>query len=405
MKDQKSVLVLTTSFPLYEGIAVGVHVLEKCRHLVKKGIKIKVIAPHHQGAKKYEKMDGVDIYRFQYVWPSKYQKLAYGAGIPTNLRSGWYARFQFPFFLFFFLLKAMKRAPGSDIVHCHWSIAGIVGVLVCKVFNKKLVFMMHGAEVFVLGKNPLLRFVLKRVDYLICNSTFTEEQTLRVYPTKKQKVISPGVDVTRFFPQKRISNLRSEIGLSETDIFVLSIGKFIPRKGFGYLIRAFDIIVNRCGETGIHLRIGGRGPLKPAYDKLIRQYKLESYIGFLGYVRDETIPSYYTEADIFVLPSIVDDRGDTEGLGVVFLEANACGTPVIGSAVGGIVDVIEDGYNGFQVQPKNPEELADRILQLASANELRRRMGENGRKRVVQKFNWATIANEINIVYNNLVGE
>ena len=403
MPKDISILVLTTSFPVKSSIAVGIHIIEKCRHLVRNGVKVKVIAPHHNGSKTSEIMDGIIIKRFRYFFPTKWQKVAYGAGIPNNLMNSWVAKFQLPFFMLFFLLSAISNIRHIDIIHCHWSIAGLICVIAGKLFNKKVVLMVHGAEVFVLGKNPLLMFVLKHADCTISNSTFTKKKTHEVYPSKNSVVISPGVDVNRFYPQVRLANLRHHLNIATDDSFVLTIGKFIPRKGFEYLIEAFNHIVHQRKITKIKLRIGGRGPLRSKYENMIDQYSLGDYIGFLEYIKDEDIPSYYSEADIFVLPSIVDERGDTEGLGVVFLEANACRTPVIGSKVGGILDVIKDGVNGFYVQPKNALDLAEKIIRLSDEKELRSEMGENGRKLVEEKFNWETLANKIIDVYGSLL--
>jgi len=400
MIKKTSVLVLTTSFPLDSTIAVGIHVIEKCRHLVKNGINVKVIAPHHTGGKRKEVIDGIAIRRFIYFFPTRWQRLAYGAGIPTNIKNSLLAKIQLPLFLLLFIFSAAKEIKHYSIIHCHWAIAGLVGVIVGKLFKKKVVLMMHGAEVFVLGKNPVLKFVLKNADYLISNSTFTERKTLEVYPVPNHQVISPGVDIKRFYPQKKIPNLRKIINISEEDIFILAIGKFIPRKGFEYLIKAFNNIVNQRKITNIKLRIRGRGPLKKKYETMIKEYGLNSCISFLGYIKDEEIPSYYTEADIFVLPSIVDDRGDTEGLGVVLLEALACHTPCIATRVGGITDIIKDGINGFLIEQKDFKGLVQRILRLADDRELRIKMGINGYKSVKEKFNWNSISKKIIKVYD-----
>jgi glycosyltransferase involved in cell wall biosynthesis len=402
MCRKPSVLVLTTSFPVNSSMAVGIHVIEKCRHLVKNGVNLKVIAPHHAGSKRKETIDGIKINRFRYFFPTKWQKVAYGAGIPTNLMNSWLAKFQLPFFMLAFLFSTITAIKPYDIIHCHWSIAGLIGVIGGKLFRKKVALMMHGAEVFVLGKNPVLKFVLKHVDIFISNSTFTEKKTLAVYPLKNHRVIPPGVDIHRFYAHKKNPSLRKRLNISETEIFVLAIGKFIPRKGFEYLISAFDIIVNQKGITDVKLCIGGRGPLKSKYEKMISGYGLADFISFLGYIKDEDMPSYFSEADIFVLASIVDDRGDTEGLGVVFLEANACKTPIVGSKVGGILDVINDGVNGFFVEQKNSFDLADKIIKLANDAELRTQMGENGRKRVEERFNWDAISKQIIAMYNLL---
>jgi glycosyltransferase involved in cell wall biosynthesis len=400
MGPKPSVLILTTSFPLNASIAVGIHIFEKCRHLIKKGVKVHVIAPHQAGSKTKDIVDGIRVDRFRYFFPVKWQRVAYGSGIPTNLMNSWLARIQLPFFLLAFLFAAVKKVKRVDIIHCHWSIAGLVGVIVGKLFNKKIVMMVHGAELFVMGNHPILRFVLKHVDLCICNSTFTEKKILEICPVKEHVVISPGVDIHRFYPQKNVPNLRNRLNISPTEIFVLTIGKFIPRKGIEYLIDAFNIIVHKKKIDTIKLRIGGRGPLKPKYENMINQYSLSNFIGFLEYINDEQIPSYYTETDIFVLPSIVDERGDTEGLGVVFLEANACQTAVIGSRVGGIKDVIHDGVNGYYVEQKNAADLADKIIKLAHDPNLREKMGKNGRKIVEQRFNWDMITAKLVDIYH-----
>jgi glycosyltransferase involved in cell wall biosynthesis len=403
MIKKTSVLVLTTSFPLDSTIAVGIHVIEKCRYLVKNGINVKVIAPHHTGGKRKEVIDGIAIRRFRYFFPNRWQRLAYGAGIPTNIKNSLLAKIQLPLFLLSFLISAVKEIKHYSIIHCHWAIAGLVGVIAGKLFKKRVVLMMHGAEVFVLGKNPILKFVLKNADYLISNSTFTEKKTLEVYPVANHQVISPGVDIKRFYPQKKIPNLRKILNISEEDIFILAIGKFIPRKGVEYLIKAFNVIVNQRKITNIKLRIGGRGPLKKKYETMIKDYGLNSYISFLEYIKDEEIPSYYTEADIFVLPSIVDDRGDTEGLGVVLLEATACQTPCIASAVGGIPDIIKDDINGFLVEQGNDKALADKIAQLIEDDELRKRLGEQGRLFVEKNFSWQTKTDDLMRLYQTIL--
>lgn len=402
MRKDRSVLVLTTSFPTSFSTAAGLFVYEKCRHLVKNKIQVKVIAPGHEGEKRKEIINGISVKRFSYFFPAKLQRLAYGAGIPTNFRTSFFAKIQLPIFLFAFFISTLNEARRYNIIHCHWSLAGLVGVIAAKLFNKKIVLMMHGAEVFVLGENPVLKFLLRNVDFLISNSTYTEEKTLKVHPVKNHKVISPGVDIHQYYPQSKISNLRASLNISASDVFILAIGNFIQRKGFEYLIEALNIIVNRKGIYNIKLGIGGRGPLRTKYENMIKAYSLNNYATFLGFINAEAMPSYYTQADIFVLPSITDRKGDTEGLGVVLLEANACKTPIIGSRVGGITDIIQDGVNGLCVEPKNPADLAEKIITLAADKNLRVEMGENGRKYVEANFNWDTIATEIINVYRLL---
>ncbi|MEQ8325444.1 MAG: glycosyltransferase family 4 protein [Vicingaceae bacterium] len=397
-----NILVLTTSFPLKDGIAVGIHVLEKCRGLVKSGNRVRVIAPHHPGALAREIIDGIEIIRFKYFFPTSLQKLAYGSGIPTNLRRNFLAKVQLPFFLMSFFYSAITNGRGFKIIHSHWSIAGFVGVISAFFLNAKTVLSMHGAEVFVLGKNMFLGFTLKQTDLIVCNSNFTKDQIESHYEVGAINVIHPGADTNRFQPTAN-ENLRERLNLSEEDFFVLTIGKFIPRKGLEFLIRAIYLVAVREGHARVKLRIGGRGYLKSAYLELIKDLRIESHIEFLDYIPDEHIPEYYSEADVFVLPSIIDDRGDTEGLGVVLIEAGACQTPVIASRVGGIVDVVEHGINGYLVEEKNSEKLVEKIIELHKDSELRKVMGQNGRKIALAKFSWENNSKEFIKAYSQLL--
>ena len=347
--------------------------------------------------------DGIPVYRFTYFWPSGLQKLAYGDGIPTNIRRSFLAKMQLPVFILFFFLKSLRHSSNVDVIHSHWTIAGLVGVFVSKLTRKKHVLSMHGAEIFVLGKNRVLGFVLKRVDLLINNSRFTQANVLENYPHTNCVVISPGTDTARFYPQFK-QGLRTELGLGDLDIFILCVGKFIPRKGIEYLIDAMDILVHKRGLENLKLRIGGRGYLKPVYEKKISNLHLERSIEFTGYIPDGEIPYYYSESDIFVLPSIVDENGDTEGLGVVLVEANACGTAVISSRVGGIPDVIEDGYNGLLIEQKQPLQLAEAIQTLCENDSLRKEIGQRGMEKVKKEFSWHEIAKKIERHYYELFG-
>jgi glycosyltransferase involved in cell wall biosynthesis len=156
------------------------------------------------------------------------------------------------------------------------------------------------------------------------------------------------------------------------------------------------------GPAAPHLMIGGRGPLKEALKRQAEDRGVAERVTFLDYIPDECIPAYYAAADVFVLPSVVDERDDTEGLGVVLLEALACETPCVASNVGGIPDIIKDKHNGFLVEPGNPKALADRISRLVSDPELRQHMGRQGRLDVKKRFSWALQAEDMLAVYRKV---
>lgn len=399
------ICILTTSFPLYEGIAVGIHVIEQARHLVKLGADVDVLAPHHHGAERCEVIDGIQVHRFQYMWPEQWQTLCYGAGMPTNIKKSWWARVQLPFLLMAFTINGLRWIRQCDVIQANWSVAGLTGVLLSKVLDKPLVLVMYGAEVFVLQDNPILKFIISQADHVIGISQYTLDQTLEVQQPKAYSLIPPGVDTDRFQRARDTADVREKLSRQGIDFsfpLVFALGKFIERKGFAHLIDAIALLQEKYP---VQLMIGGRGPLKGALRSQASDLGLSDRVIFLDYIPDDELPAYYTIADVFVSPSIVDSQGDTEGLGMVLLEALACETPCVASRVGGIVDIIQDGMNGFLAEPKNSRQLADKVYQLLSDNDLRQQMGRQGRMFVENCFSWQAKASEILQVYRSVLGD
>jgi glycosyltransferase involved in cell wall biosynthesis len=397
------ICILTTSFPLYKGVGPGVHVIEKARHLVRLGVEVDVLAPHHSGTARYEVIDGIHVYRVRYVLPERWQTLCYGAGILTNLKKNLWTKLQLPLLLVALFLNTVKLTRKSDLIHAHWSLAGLLGVLVGKLLGKPVVVMIHRARVDMFRGNPIIKFVLEHADYVLCNSSFTLSKVLEVSRPRVYKVISPAVDIERFQPDVDLSIFHErEPDIPKDRPLVFSLGRLIEWKGFTHLIDAIALL----SEVPVpYLIIGGHGPLREQLQRRVQDKRIANRVKFLGYIPNEYTPAYYSAADVFVLPSVVDERGDTEGLGVVLLEALACKTPCVASNVGGIPDVITDGLNGFLVEPGNPKALADKILQLITNDKLRQEMGVQGRLFVEKHFSWQAKAHEIFKVYQVLLRE
>jgi glycosyltransferase involved in cell wall biosynthesis len=378
-------------------------VFEQARHLVKLGVEVEVLAPHHQGALRREVIDGIQVHRFRYMLPERWQTVCYGAGIPTNLRNSFWAKLQLVFLLLTLCLNTIKLARKGDLIHAHWSLTGLEGLLAGKLLRKPVILMMHGAEVYVLKNNPLIRFVLEHVDYVLCNSSFTLSKILEISSPNAYDIIAPGVDVERFRPDLDLSIFyEREPDIPRDCPLVFALGKFIERKGFTYLIDAIGLLDQKSAPF---LMIGGRGPLKEQLQRQVRDRNIIRRVKFLEYIPDECIPAYYAAADLFVLPSVVDERDDTEGLGVVLLESLACQTPCVASNVGGIPDVIIDGLNGRLVEPANPKMLADEVSRLIADQETRLEMGKQGRLFVKKHFSWQAKAQEIFKIYQVLLRE
>lgn len=199
------------------------------------------------------------------------------------------------------------------------------------------------------------------------------------------EILPDGIDTETFNPRVDENEIKKKYGR-----FIFSSGRMVERKGFIYLIKAMPYILKKFPNT--KLIIGGDGPEKENLENEIKKLKIEENIILPGFISDEDFPKYMKACDVFVLPSIIDSKGDTEGSATILLEAMACGTPVIGTKVGGVPYAIRDGVGDFLVEQKNPKQLAEKIIMLLEDEKLREEMGGIGRKYVIKNFSWEKIA-------------
>ncbi len=258
-----------------------------------------------------------------------------------------------------------------------------------------MVLVFHGAELLLSKRfpfvNPVLKFFIKRSEALLCNSSYTAGQ-LRKITNKKVNIIPYGcsIDVKEGVETESTEN-ESEV----PEKHILFVGRLIERKGLPYLIRAMDSIVKQRPHDRIMLHIVGTGPEQCMVDELVASLKLSPHIVFHGVVSDEDLVSLYRSADVFVLPSIMDKKGDTEGLGVVLVEAMSFLTPVVASDVGGISDVVISEKTGMLVPEKAPQALAEAIIKILDDESFAKELTENALSHVQGYFDWQRIVNEV----------
>ncbi len=191
---------------------------------------------------------------------------------------------------------------------------------------------------------------------------------------QKIHVIYHGVDIERFTPRV----------MAKQDIDILSIANLVEKKGHHYLIEACGLLKNE----GVRFKcsIIGEGPQKNELLIMIKERGLVEYVQILNEYRHEELLSVYANSKIFVLPSIITDRGDRDGIPNVLAEAMAMRLPVISSKLPNIVELIGDGISGILVPEKNPFKLADAIGEILSNEDLRVRLGEEARKKIISDF-------------------
>lgn len=230
---------------------------------------------------------------------------------------------------------------------------------------------------------PFFNYLLKQGRPIIANSRATAVSLEKIIG-HIATIIYPGTDPVRFSPANR----------SQSDKIptLLTIGRLIPRKGIDTMLWALPTILE---EMAVTYHIGGSGPDRPRLEEIVRELGIEHAVRFLGRVSEEALPQIYANADLFVLPNReIKGRGSLEGFGIVFLEANASGLPVIAGNSGGAVEAVQNGKTGLIVSPDSKEELATAVLTLLKNEEKRQQMGEAGRRWVEKEMNWERTAQQ-----------
>ena len=207
-----------------------------------------------------------------------------------------------------------------------------------------------------------------------------------------------GVDVEHFASGKREA-LRHDV--ADNEKIILFVGRLVEKKGVDDLLKAFALLRHDMRNTA-SLWIVGDGERDQQLRKSAADLRISDKIKFWGTIPNNNLPDYYAAADIFVGPSVEASSGDTEGQGVVFLEAFAARLSVIATSVGGIPNVIKHGRTGILVEPRNPEKLALAIEHLLQNDNLRHEIAENAHQEAKKSYDWEKIAQDFVKLYRRV---
>lgn len=197
------------------------------------------------------------------------------------------------------------------------------------------------------------------------------------------RIVPPGVDISRFHPDVAVDPELSARYLGQRVVlFVGSLNKSHQHKGLNVLIHAFQRISRESPDT--RLVVVGKGSGMDMYRSMADAAGIEEKIDFVGYVEDSQLPQYYRLATVFAMPS----TNRSEGFGIAYIEANAVGTPVVGSKTGGIPYAVRHNETGILVEPNNADSLYQALRLLLDNPDLRKRLGEAGSKRVLDELSW-----------------
>jgi glycosyltransferase involved in cell wall biosynthesis len=290
-------------------------------------------------------------------------------------------------------LRSMIKQIQPDLLHAHY--ASSYGYMASNSNFHPFIITGWGSDIFDSTKNIVLKEMVKwaldKADALTVLSQITLEK-IKTLTKKNIELIPFGVDTSKFIPSEKRNDGIIRIGTIRT---------LSPKYGVEYLIRAFAELVPK--HSNIRLEIVGDGELRESLFNLTNELGVNEFVTFHGYVNQETefekYSSIVSQLDIFAILSIMD----SETFGVAAVEAAAFSIPVVATSVGGLPEVVKDGLTGILVQPKNVSQTANALGKLIIDEELRKRMGEEGRKNVLEKYDWEKSISKMMNLYNKVI--
>lgn len=354
--------------------------------------EIFVLTSGYKDISKKQKYKNIKIFRFNYA-PKKMMVMTHDHTIQDFLKANKIYLLLLPSFFFIGIMECMKLVKRYKIeyIFIHWPFPLFFIAFPSKLFfRKKLISVFYGAEI-KLFKNRfktfsfILDFILKNSFKIFAISNFTRKEIEDILKNKNYRinVLPYGVKVQDYENFEKKEN------------FILFVGRLVERKGVDYLIKSIKYI-----DTDYKLFIIGDGYMRKSLERLVKIEGLSDRIKFFGFVDFDELKNFYRKSKIFVLPAIHDKRGDTEGLGMVLVEAILNKTVAIGTSVGGITDIIEDGKTGLLVKEKDEKDIAEKINFLIKNEIVYKRLQEEGYRIIREKFSIESIVDRYRKILN-----
>ncbi len=390
---ERSILVLTTSFPSAEDDPSGIFIAKLLGSLKKLGYHLKVVAPSDGTFHGHRQIHSIDTIRFGYFLPHSMEKLTRsGGGIPEHMSESLLARLQlFPMMLMF-LLVTLREVRHADLIYANWLGAGIIGAVANLLTRKPLVITFRGDDGYLARDRPLWRILTKWVSRRASMVAPVSGELVRILieigiPKEKCRLPQFGVDRDMFFPdQTRTPH--------EGPVRLLFVGSLIERKGVHDLLEALadpDL-------ANVELTVVGEGILEPHLRDMCQRLGLEEQTRWKGVLPPKEVAEIMRQSDLLCLPSYMEGRPN------VVNEAMASALPVISTRIGGIPDMVAEGESAFLFVPGNVNELRDHLKKLAQDGDLRKQMGLAGLEFLEQSgVSWDSTAKEFDQIFSSVV--
>jgi phosphatidylinositol alpha-1,6-mannosyltransferase len=294
-------------------------------------------------------------------------------------------------------LARLAREENVRILHCGKCLPeGLLGWILKRWHGLPYVCYVHGEELNLASRSRELTWLTRRVlhgaEFAIANSRNTFQLLRNAWglPDERIHVLHPGVDTTKFVAAPRNVQWRAQQGWCDRRV-VLTVGRLQKRKGHDVMVRALAPIARAVPD--VLYAIVGDGEERASLGELVDRLGVNRHVQFLGEVNDEELLRCYQQCDLFVLPNR-DVGGDIEGFGIVLLEAQSCGRPVVAGLSGGTGETMQAPSTGRLVRCDSADELAQVVSALLTDPAQLAAMGETARQWVVQRFDWSALTRQ-----------
>lgn len=390
------VCIFTHTFPRFKGDTAAPFMGNIAQAFADVGHEVFVLTPFDPGIKTKNRGD-YKIVTYKYIFPESLHILGYSRTFKAEKTVAVNTYLIAPFMYLFGFLSLWKlvRRENIDVVNSHWIIPnGFLARLVKIITGVPYTISIPGSDVHMGGKNEIFKqmvgFASRGADYVISDSQHYIDQLneLGFYP-EKIELIRYGVNAKNFKPNSKDKKILKSLGLNTIDPVIVCVGRLVEKKGFIYLVRAMPTVLKKLPKA--KLVIVGDGYERKQLEEEVKRLKVGKSVVFAGTISYDELSKYYNIADVFVMPSVKDQKGNLDASPVTMMEAMACGVPVVATKFAGSGDLVRKGETGYLVKEKNVKEIASGIINLLTKGTKKSRKNKV-RKIAVDNFSVKSVA-------------
>lgn len=370
----KICIIITTYLPNVIG-GTQIATFNTAKFLAKRGHEVHIITRRFKDELKFEYRDNFYIHRLQFS-----KKYSYTFGT----------------LIYFLKLLLLIKKLKPELIHAQkMKLNGCYAVLIKKILKIPCIIYARGSDIYLVSdlyKKTLGKFIIKNSNKIVSLCEDMKKIIQRIYLTEVI-VIPNGIDLSLYIDLEK-DKIRASLKFLDNEKIIIYVGRLDKIKGVEYLIKSMRIIVEK--KPNVKLLLIGDGSERTKLENLSNRLNLQKNIIFMGFLPNKTIPKYMIVSDIFVLPSL------SESFGIVNIEAMYCSLPIVATNVGGIPEIVVNEINGFLVEPKNPHQIAEKVILLLKDNKLRDKVSKYNRENA-KEYSWEKVVDKLEEVYKSVI--